>query len=410
MKYMKPEKKSKEQKLAKIFLHIALVYTFIFPLNSLFAEAKNRNSNQDLASNDAHIALNSYQSRLSTVKENATSIRRKVSNARQKEQLALAQLQKTQRELYRIQSNYLETQNKMLKLNSDIKNVQTQISQIDRKVYKQSSALRENLRSVYMHKADILASLTESLFQSKSIIDFFNIAYFQKRFISRQLSDINGIRQQQNHLQALQSSWKGKQDNLQLAIQESERLKQAVSQKKNEQFDLVDRLRKERLAYESAERQLERESTELTRTILKLSNGSGIGLEDLIKNYFSFPVKAPITSAFGYRMHPIFRVRSFHSGVDLGARYGTPIKAANGGIVIYSGWYSGYGKTAIVSHSNGKSTLYAHMERVAVRNGEKVCQGQVLGYVGSTGYSTGPHLHFEYRLSGQPQNPLTVLR
>ena len=404
------QRAKKKSHWSQIFLYIALVYTLISPLNNSFAKSKNQDSSQDLASNDAHIALNSYQSRLSAVKENATSIRRKVSKARQKEQLALAQLQKTQRELYRIQTNYLETQNKMSKLNTDIQSVQAQIAQIDHKVLKQSSALRQNLRSVYMHKADILASLTESLFQSKSIVDFFNIAYFQKRFIGRQLSDISSVRQEQNHLRNLQSSWKGKQDNLQLAIQESERLKQAVSQKKNEQFDLVDRLRKERLAYESAERQLERESNELTRTILKLSNGSGVGLEDLVKNYFSFPVKAPITSAFGYRMHPIFRVRSFHSGVDLGARYGTPMKAANGGIVIYSGWYSGYGKTAIISHSDGKSTLYAHMERIAVKNGEKVCQGQALGYVGSTGYSTGPHLHFEYRLSGQPQNPLTVLR
>ena len=208
----------------------------------------------------------------------------------------------------------------------------------------------------------------------------------------------------------MQTVWRKKQEDMAVSMQESERLKQAISLKKNEQYSLVDRLRKERLAYESAERQLERESTELTKKILVLSDGNGIGLQDLIKSYFDFPVRAAITSPFGYRMHPIFHVRSFHSGVDLGARYGTPIKASNGGLVIFAGWYSGYGKTIIISHSNGKSTLYAHLERISVSQAQKVYQGQVIGHVGSTGYSTGPHLHFEYRLAGKPQNPLTVLR
>jgi murein DD-endopeptidase MepM/ murein hydrolase activator NlpD len=193
-------------------------------------------------------------------------------------------------------------------------------------------------------------------------------------------------------------------------MEESEKLREVISQKKDEQYGLVDRLRKERLAYESAERQLERESNELTQKILSLTDGQGIGLEELIKGSFYFPVRAAITSPFGYRMHPIFRVRSFHSGVDLGAKNGTPIKAANGGLVIYAGWYSGYGKTVIVSHSGGKSTLYAHMSRIDAKAGDKVAQGQTIGYVGSSGYSTGPHLHFEYRLGGKPQNPLAVLR
>ena len=92
---------------------------------------------------------------------------------------------------------------------------------------------------------------------------------------------------------------------------------------------------------------------------------------------------------------------------------GTPIRAANSGRVIYTGWYGGYGKVVIIDHGNvhGKptSTLYAHQSRIAASNGNNVSRGQIIGYVGSTGYSTGPHLHFEVRINGRPVNPLNYI-
>jgi murein DD-endopeptidase MepM/ murein hydrolase activator NlpD len=407
---IKVDETNKGKVLFTKFLILSFLALFLLPSLVLPSQAKKSNDENELVNNDTHLALNSYQSKLSAVKENAASLRRKVSSARHKEQLALAQLQKTQRELYRIQTNFIANQRRLIDIQRDIEKAQSEINSIDKQVYSQTAALRLSLRGMYVHKADIIATLIDSVFQSKSIIELFNVLYYNKRFIGKQLSYIREIREKQIKLRNLQREWAERKSDLGDTLKKSERLRESVAHKKEEQYGLVDRLRKERLAYEAAERQLERESNQLTSTILKLSKGSGVDLDDLIKNYFDFPVRAAITSPFGYRMHPIFRVRSFHSGVDLGARHGTPIKASNGGLIIYAGWYSGYGKTVIVSHNNGKSTLYAHMDRLNVANGDKVCQGQVIGYVGSTGYSTGPHLHFEYRYNGQPQNPLAVLR
>ncbi|MCU1463386.1 MAG: peptidase [Acidimicrobiales bacterium] len=116
-----------------------------------------------------------------------------------------------------------------------------------------------------------------------------------------------------------------------------------------------------------------------------------------------WPVNGPVTSGFGMRWGRM------HQGIDIGASYGTPIRAAKAGVVIFAGQMSGYGNVIIIDHGGGFSTLYAHQSQLGVSDGASVSQGQVIGYVGSTGHSTGPHLHFETRVNGSPQNPRNYL-
>jgi len=157
-------------------------------------------------------------------------------------------------------------------------------------------------------------------------------------------------------------------------------------------------------AWEAQEAQLAAESQGLAGVIGGLQgHGDGRYTGQMV-----MPVSGGISSGFGYRIHPIFHVRKFHTGVDISAGYGAPIRAADGGRVIYATWMSGYGNTSIIDHGNGISTLYAHQSRILIGGGA-VTKGQVIGYVGSTGYSTGPHLHFEVRVNGNPVNPLSYL-
>ena len=120
------------------------------------------------------------------------------------------------------------------------------------------------------------------------------------------------------------------------------------------------------------------------------------------------PVAGRMTSGFGLRRHPILRFARMHSGVDFGASYGSPIVAAADGEVVGAGWAGGYGRQVKVRHEGGVVTTYSHMSGIAAEPGQPVRQGQVIGYVGSTGMSTGPHLHFEVRIGGRPVNPLAV--
>ncbi len=113
-----------------------------------------------------------------------------------------------------------------------------------------------------------------------------------------------------------------------------------------------------------------------------------------------------IASGYGWRMHPIYRIQKKHEGMDFTANTGTDIYATGNGKVIYSGWKQGYGNTVIIDHGFGYKTLYAHMSKIKVKEGQEVRRADIIGLVGSTGVSSGPHLHYEVRLNDVPVNPL----
>jgi murein DD-endopeptidase MepM/ murein hydrolase activator NlpD len=157
--------------------------------------------------------------------------------------------------------------------------------------------------------------------------------------------------------------------------------------------------------HEQAEADLQAESDRIAA--LAQSGNSGAAQGD---GTFIWPVQGPITSPYGYRTDPVTGATAFHSGIDIGASCGTPIKAAGTGSVITAGFNSGgYGNMTLIGHGNGLSTLYGHQSSIIVSAGQSVTQGQVIGYVGSTGKSTGCHLHFEVRVNGNPVDPMGYL-
>ncbi len=111
-------------------------------------------------------------------------------------------------------------------------------------------------------------------------------------------------------------------------------------------------------------------------------------------------------SGFGYRIHPVYKVKKFHAGLDFPARVGTAIQATGDGVVVDAGWHSGYGNCIKISHGYGYETLYGHMNKIFVHQGEKIQKGHKIGEVGDTGLSTAPHLHYEVHYKGNPINPI----
>jgi len=154
------------------------------------------------------------------------------------------------------------------------------------------------------------------------------------------------------------------------------------------------------------------ESQVLVKSLQSLILPKTIGSNQVLNNgRIAFPTApgTPVTSEFGWRTHPITGDRKFHTGIDFGAAKGTPIYAVDAGRVVFAGDKGGYGKAVVIQHQGSLSTLYGHASQLYVQQGQQVVRGQMIAAVGSTGFSTGPHLHFEIRSYGVTQNPRPYL-
>lgn len=240
---------------------------------------------------------------------------------------------------------------------------------------------------------------------------------FQKRYRIRLLyeADVEQLKTVQASFAVLQQRRFDieNQKNEIALIQEQLRFQksQAETQVAN-QNSLSDRLRRDRLALDAALARLEQDSTLLGQFIRDRRSRQGQPVYPPIvlgESAFIYPVLGPISSEFGWRVHPISGTERFHSGIDFAVDYGTPIAAVAAGQVIFAGWYGGYGNAVIIDHGGGLTTLYAHTSELLIHEGDWLNRGTIVATVGSTGYSTGPHLHFEVRQEGEPVDPMQYL-
>jgi murein DD-endopeptidase MepM/ murein hydrolase activator NlpD len=149
-------------------------------------------------------------------------------------------------------------------------------------------------------------------------------------------------------------------------------------------------------------------SKQLEKKITQLMDANAKYVGGVMK--WPTPGYTRVSSPYGMRIHPIYKVKKMHTGIDIDAPSGAKIIAANSGKVILAGWNGGYGNCVIIDHGSGLATLYAHQSKILVSVGDKVNKGDTIGKVGSTGLSTGPHLHFEVRKGGQTTNPIPYVK
>jgi murein DD-endopeptidase MepM/ murein hydrolase activator NlpD len=170
---------------------------------------------------------------------------------------------------------------------------------------------------------------------------------------------------------------------------------------------LLRRVRNERRAYGQALQSMLEQSASIEALLRRAQRGQRVVQGH--GGYMKWPVSGHITSPYGWRTHPIYKTRSFHTGIDIGSPAGTTIKASRYGEVLYVGTREAYGLIVIIDHGNSVATVYAHMSRAYVRAGQSVRTLGSIGAVGCSGWCTGPHVHFEVRVNGQHQNPMRWL-
>lgn len=201
------------------------------------------------------------------------------------------------------------------------------------------------------------------------------------------------LENQKKHLVNLKGSMEKKQQELQVSRGRQQRLRAELQQDKKELERQLD--------------QLEKEANQLEAQLRKLqTNGAYVGGE----LQWPTPGYTRVSSPFGNRIHPILKTKRFHSGIDIAAPSGVKVVAAGAGTIAFSGTLGSYGRTIIVDHGGGIMTLYAHNSRLSVKEGDSVKKGQKVAEIGSTGLSTGPHLHFEVRKNGKYVDPIPYVK
>lgn len=292
-------------------------------------------------------------------------------------------------------------------VNLQIKQLQEEIQKAEAQLRARQAILNKRVRVIYMHGQ---LSYIEVILGANSFSDFANRLELLKRIIRSDFNLIQEIQQRKAAIEAKKVEIEKEKARLDELASEAQKVQDEVKAKKAEQQRVLAHARTQQDAAKQMEADLIARSNEI-RQIIQSRMQQNSGSDQIVhgNGTFIWPCNGPITSPFGYRTHPIFGTTIYHSGIDIGVDYNTPIHAADGGTVILAGWCGGYGNAVIIDHGNGLQTLYGHNTSVAVSEGQTVSQGQVIAYSGSTGYSTGPHCHFEVRRNGEAVDPMGYL-
>ncbi|MFN4834313.1 MAG: murein hydrolase activator EnvC family protein [Pseudanabaena sp.] len=230
-----------------------------------------------------------------------------------------------------------------------------------------------------------------------------------ERIYDRDRKLLGDLTQRSNQVEKQRNQIVAQKNEIELLTQKLKYQKSNIESEAVAQQNTINRLKSDRQALSQAEDRLAEDSRRLSQIILsKVQPYDGLILPPGT-GQLMYPTIGPVTSNFGWRTHPILGTERFHAGIDFGADYGSLIYASEQGRVIYADWYGGYGNAVIVDHGNGMTTLYAHCSDLYVKDGDVVAKGQPIAAVGSTGFSTGPHLHFELRANGEPIDPAAYL-
>jgi murein DD-endopeptidase MepM/ murein hydrolase activator NlpD len=356
----------------------------------------------------AHNVTNIHQARQTAreLQRRLAEARARVRELKQKEKLHVEKLSEMQQQVERTSQQLADSQFRLSKAQNQLGRTRTELDRTRDKFERERNLASGRLRAIYKFRQ---ASHWEALLTSPDLVDFLTRYQYLKKVSQTDERLLNDLADQVNHINRL----KRRYDHL---VAQTSNITASIRAQKDEQVhntrqeaQLVDRIRAERAAWEAAEEQLERSSAQIEAMIRRLM-ARRTRRPPMGTGRFTWPVSGRITSGFGNRMHPIFRVVKMHRGLDFGASWGSPIVAADTGVVLFTGWYDGYGKVVMVDHGGDLVTMYCHLSSYGVSTGARVSRGQQIARVGSTGYSTGPHLHFEVRRNGTPVNPLGFLR
>lgn len=384
----------------RIGLCLAACWIAVLPVFSSFALANEVD--------EKRAELSEVQQKMQKMEERRAIARRDAEKASDNLNAVVGRLNELQRE-----SNHLQGRKEYL--DYLIKENTEKLAEAKTLQAKRLKLYRQRLREIYIAGQ---VNYLDVLLGASDFSDFSSRMYLLKKIITKDVDLLTSITKTAQEMDARQKMLDECMRDVRITEKDLSVKNERLSAAREERAQLLYKAQEEKQQSEAEYERLLALSENIASMLRNMEASGMMGSAPEVAatqtpaanaSRFIWPCRGEITSYYGWRTHPIFGTTKYHSGMDIAVDYGTPIKAAAAGTIIYSGWLGGYGYTIMIDHGGGLVTLYAHNNDLAVYEGQYVNQGTVVAFAGSTGYSTGPHCHFEARLHGEVTEPLNYL-
>lgn len=350
--------------------------------------------------------IDDKRAELSEVQQKMQEMETRRAAAREEAEAASASLDEVMGRLRELQAQSDELTRKSDALQSSIDDNQAQLDAKKRELDERMQIYGRRLRNIYMNGQlnylDILLGATD-------FTEFSSRMYLLQKIIARDVAMLEDIKKSTEEIQARQEVLDKEMKEIQITRAELDAKKAKVDEVRERRAQILYKAEEAKHDSEEEYDRLLAISENIAAMLRNMESGGYAPAGGGGTGRFMWPCSGEITSYYGWRTHPVFGTTRYHSGMDIAVDYGTPIHAADSGTVIYSGWLGGYGNAVMIDHGGGLVTLYGHNQSLNVSEGQYVSKGTVIAYAGSTGWSTGPHCHFEVRLHGDVTEPLDYL-
>ena len=350
--------------------------------------------------------LEQQQQKLGNIQQQMTDQQGKAAQAQNKVDSVSEQLRQIQVDLDTAEGEYNAIQTKLSLTEQQIAINTEVLAKAEKDLAERSLILSKRMRDIYENGQ---VGYLDVLLGSSDFTDFTSRMDILKRVANRDVELVLKVKAERELVLQKRTELENDRATILELKKSAAEKKQLIEVRKQDRQKVLDTAVSERDTAERAYQELLETSREIEQMIRRIQSGNRNSGPVNSTGAMIWPASGPITSPFGWRTHPIFGTTRYHSGVDIGADYGDAVAAADSGVVVFAGWYGGYGKAVIIDHGGGISTLYGHNSELLVSEGQRVRKGEIISRVGSTGYSTGPHLHFEVRQDGSPVDPMGYL-
>ena len=304
-----------------------------------------------------------------------------------------AKISKTEEELGEINKEITLTQKKIDESKKDLQ-------ESEKNIGNRNDVVNSRLKVMYKNGN---IGYAEVLFSSSSIVDLFSKIDMMKLIFNHDVDVLKNMKEERDLIETKKKTLESHESKMVGMLQNMELKQKDLEVSRGEMSRLKSKLQQDTKSLEKQIDDLNKYADKIAADIRKKQSG---GKYTGGKMAWPAPGYTRITSPYGYRIHPILKTKKLHTGIDIGIPSGKSVVAAGAGTVIHSDWLGGYGKVIMIDHGGGIVTLYAHNSSLVVKEGDKVKQGDVVSKAGSTGMSTGPHLHFEVRKNGEYVDPI----